>query len=88
MQYILPALLVFLVGIIGLVILNFSLLRLSSESVKIVIDGDASPENLEGLVIAAKDVAERYLIGAQIYIEGGSEFQVDLLCKRYDVQKI
>lgn len=88
MQYFLPTLFVFIVGIIGIVILNFSLLKLKSDGVKIIIDGDASPENLEGLVIAAKTVSEKYLLGAQIYIKGGSEFEVNLLCKRYNIQKI
>lgn len=88
MEYILSFLIVLLFGFLGIVFLNFSLIKFNGKDVKIIISGDASPENLEGLVISAKSVSEKYLQGAQVFIEGGNDFEVNLLCKRYKINKL
>lgn len=85
MEYILSAIFLFLLVVL---LISFSVARCSGEGVKIIINADTSKENTEWLLTAAREVAERYLQGAEIYIEGENEMYIDLLCTRYNAKKL
>ena len=86
-EYIIPFIIVLIFGVIGIILVKLSALSYDGNSVEIVIDGNASPENLEMLVRSAKTVAERYLLGARIYIQGGNDREVNLICKCFDIER-
>lgn len=88
MEYIIPLLLVLVFAICGICVLNFLPTKTNCSDVKFIINGDTSPENLEVIVISAKTACEKHFQDAKIYIEGGDEFFVNLICKRYNVYKI
>ena len=68
-------------------IIKFAEFPHSGNTVEIIIDGDTENENLEMLIRSAKTVSEKYLIGARIYIQGGDEKEVNILCRCYDIER-
>jgi len=83
----LSAAIVFIFAIVGIMLISFLKLSAEGHTVEIIIDGNTSAENLEMLVRAAKTVAESYLIGARIYIQGGSDKEVGIICKNFDIER-
>ena len=53
----------------------------------IIIDADKAGECLEGMVIKAKNAAGGELSGAGVYIRGGNEKEVLMLCRAYEVER-
>lgn len=85
--YFFSLLLVIFFTILSIVFLNRFSIQCSDKSVEIIIDGNEATEELEKLILSAKIVTDRHFNGARIFIHGGNEPEVDMLCKRYGITK-
>lgn len=85
--YFISLLSVILLVILSIVFLNRFSIQCNDKSVEIIIDGNEATEELEKLILSAKIVTDRHFKGARIYIHGGNEPEVDILCKRYGIIK-
>jgi hypothetical protein len=56
-------------------------------AVEIIISGDEKAEQLENTVLLAKQAAQKYFKNANVYIRGGESKYIDVLCRRYHVQR-
>lgn len=83
----LPALVAGLVLWALFILLHAALKSEKRVNVEIIIDA-CGAEDIEGLVINAKNAAQKYFDNASIYIRGGDEEYCEVLCKAYDIQKI
>lgn len=84
MQYIIPLLITLLLAVFWVFLLkNFH--GSTKAAVEIIISGDEKAEQLENTVLVAKAAAERYFKNANVYIRGGDDAYIDILCRRYHV---
>ena len=68
-----------------IIFLNIFSIKCHDKSVEIIIDGNENTEELEKLILSAKIVTERHFGNVRVYIRGGSDIEVDTLCKRYGI---
>ena len=86
-EYLVALALVAVICGFGILIIRLSEFSSDGHTVEIIIDGDASSENIEMLIRSAKVLAERYLPGARIYIQGGNDEEINILCRCFGVER-
>lgn len=84
-NFFIPVIIVVLFLFLGIILVKSMCFPSRAENVEIVIYGDADEYSLEKLIISAKLISENHLTGARIYIQGGDEKTVGILCRRYGI---
>ncbi|MBQ7718719.1 MAG: hypothetical protein IJT38_05410 [Clostridia bacterium] len=85
-SYVIPVLAIILI-LAALYMLFFAAFKnISPAQVTIIIDADVR-EGVEQQVLTAKRVADRYFTNASVYVRGGDDDYVDILCRSYRIEK-
>ena len=85
--YFLPALAISFILWAAFILFHAAVKCDSSVKVQIIIDA-GDERDIEELVIAAKNVANKYFDNADIFVRGSDEEYCEILCKAHNVQKI
>ena len=86
MDYCIPLLITFLLASLA-VILLYAVPKGTETPVEIIVSGDEKTENIEKTVLCARRIAGRYFKNVSVYIRGGQDAYIDVLCRRYHVQR-
>ena len=85
--FFLPALAVMFILWAAFIIFHAAIKCDNPVKVQIIIDaGDA--DDIEELVINAKNAAQKYFDNADIFIRGGDGKYSDILCRAYNIKKL
>jgi len=84
-EFLLSILIVMLFTAIAVYIIKSFHFTNHGENIEIIIDGNADITQLEKLIVSSKQVAEKYFPDVKIYIQGGDDATISMLCKTHNI---